>query len=251
MTENETSRVHDPEWHITVQRAVGWEDPRNWEQCCIAERLGGSAVEVAGPFIQSHPDTATHTHRVLLWGNANRTGVVWTVTKDSAHRFNPYTGEHADLLRLPLFVEPQQDSPGVNPILTPAEPGADPERDAQTAAGLKWAEAVRAVSLADTGGPVGAQVNKPYVGTFADFLAANPGFVKDPNAPDAPEAVRTYGSSMVFAARVLEEAMKAAIDYAATHHDGERWSNVEECLAPVAAAASTFTAAYMLWWLNS
>lgn len=237
-------------WYGLVQKALEAPGEPHWATCCTVTGARGAAIDVARDLLRSHPVGDGVLYRVALWANREHTGVVWRISNTGAHRFNPYTGETVDLEPLPISVEPQGNPPAEQ---TPAQPdGAAAWKESQdaTRAGLKWAEAVGKVPWSTIADSVGAQVNPPYVGSFADFLAKNPGFVRDPNSPVAQRISPDVPHHVTETARILGDVIGAAVDYIATHEPESHWGTVEDCLSPIATAASAFVTAYMMWRLG-
>lgn len=250
MDEQQESAVHDPQWYIAIQHAERGVEHPEWAQCCVTQRLGGTPRDIGEELLATHLDTDDTVYRVLIWSNPERTGVVWAVTRDSAVRFNPYTGERSELLPLPLPVAPQGNSPAEP---APERPdGAEQWREAQTAteAGLKWAEAAEKARNQPYPQADDARLNQAAAQRIrADYVAARDRAERE--TTDGPQRIPVdYEPAVVNTARMLNEAIQTVTDYVRTHRDTSDWATVEECLAPIATAASGFVTAYMMWRLS-
>jgi len=250
MTEDNQPARAPLNWWGMVQVAVGTEPIPDWGMCCAVTLTGDDPAALAAPLLAAHPDADNRRHRVVLWANEERTGPVWRISHTSASRFNPNTGETTTMEPLPFSPVPQD-----NPTVPPA--AVTPEGEVQwrksenaTAAGLRWASAADKARNQPWPQPVVLQGEDAAAAAFrASFETAKESV--DPSEDQGPQGIPVdYQPAVVKTARVLNEAVMSASEYVRTHHEGLEWSNVEECLAPVAAAASAFVAAYTMWRLS-
>jgi hypothetical protein len=243
--------VRDPlNWWGMVQVAVGAESIPDWGMCCAVTLTGDDPVALAAPLLAAHPDADNRSHRVVLWANEERTGPVWRINHTSASRFNPNTGETTTLEPLPIPVA-SQDIPAV-PLAAVTPEGEIQWRKSEdeTAAGLRWAQAADKARNQPYPQPVAVKGENAAAAAYRARFEATKEAI-DPSGNQGPQGIpHDYAPNVVATARVLNDAIVTAGEYARTHHDGVEWSNIEECLAPVAAASAAFVAAYTMWRLS-
>lgn len=250
MSEETHDQTEQPTWYGMVQKAIEAPGELDWVMCCSTTGFGSDPMEVAKGMLLAHPDRNDIVHRAVLWTNPEHTGLVWRISQTSANRFNPNTGETIDLDPLPIPLEPQGKQV---PELTKEQAKVITlwERSQnETAAGLRWATAADKARNQPYPQPLVTQGEDAAAAAFrAQFEARKEDI--DPSENRGPQGIpHNYQPAVVKTARVLNEAIQAAAEYARTHHEGVEWTNIEECLSPVATASSAFVAAYMMWRLS-
>jgi hypothetical protein len=244
--ETAPASVSGMRWYATVQVAV-FANPDDYQQCCIGEREADGAGEVAQTLLDTHPDTAGTKYRVLVWANAERTGPVWTYSRNSASRFNPYTGETVDVDQLPFHELTDESDPKTNPILTPAAQAMRDAADAETAEGLAQAETVNGIRGTLQRNEYGGYV---FIVSAEEELAAISAMAAQfdgAGCPDKSVIRLALERQLTGAAQSLQHAIAAAEQYAADSGHGLPWHYHEPALTSVSIAAAAYQAAFMYW----